>query len=65
MVFNFFPFCMYIHVFLKSTWITCAVMYKTSRERERGKRGWRERDQETGGSQARQVFRTQQTIAIK
>ena len=42
-------------------------MYETSRERERerGKGGWRERDQETGGSQASQVFRTQQTIAIK
>lgn len=35
-------------------------------QRERGKGGgWRERDEERGGSQARQVFRTQQTKAIK
>lgn len=33
------------------------------REREGGAEG--ERDEERGGSQARQVFRTQQTIAIK
>lgn len=43
----------------------CTKHPERDRERERGKRGWRERDQETGGSQARQVFRTQQTIAIK
>ena len=34
-------------------------------ERESGMGGRRERDEERGGSQARQVFRTQQTIAIK
>lgn len=34
-------------------------------ERERKGGGWTERDEERGGSQARQVFRTQQTKAIK
>lgn len=43
----------------------CSYVQNIQRERERGKGRWRERDQETGGSQASQVFRAQQTIAIK